>query len=188
MMMMREHPAGPGKNAEVPGGTIAAANETEMASPHGSSSLRAARIRRAIGPWIAGAAGVAALVLVLHVAACRSATGPGLEDGVLATFDVHGERFSVFVTNEATIDQIIALWNGQSRATIPTGRVRKGRVAYNQPWSWHIDSEEIEMAEATIELCDGLPSYVEANLDEWIETVGTFCPWAARLIALKDYR
>jgi hypothetical protein len=132
----------------------------------------------------AAALGLSLLLLL----ACSSPTGPGLEGGVLATFRVQAERYSIFITDPQTIEQVIALWNGQSTANIPSGRVREGRVAYNRPWSWHIDSEDITMAEATIELCDGVPSYVEAHLDEWIETVGYFCPWSAELIALKDYR
>jgi hypothetical protein len=130
----------------------------------------------------------ASLALLLLVATCSSPTYPGLEDGVLATFDVNGERYSIFITNTQTIDQVIALWNGQSTANIPSGRVIKGQAVYNKPWSWHIDPEDIAMAEATIELCDGVPSYVEAHLDDWIANVGYFCPWSAELVALKDYR
>ncbi|NTV80318.1 MAG: hypothetical protein HGA24_02725 [Candidatus Aminicenantes bacterium] len=133
---------------------------------------------------LAAALGFSFLLLL----ACSSPTGPDLENGVLATFRVHTERYSIFITNPQTIEDVIALWNGQSTANIPSGRVRKGRVAYNKPWSWHIDSEDIAMAEATIELCDGVPSYIEAHLDDWIATVGYFCPWSAELVALKDYR
>jgi hypothetical protein len=61
-------------------------------------------------------------------------------------------------------------------------------VSYNQPWSWHIDSEDIHMAEMTIELCDGLPSHVENDLDYWVDTVGRFCPWQATLVNITDYR
>lgn len=132
-----------------------------------------------------------ALVILLAsylFATCSSPTDPNLKDGVLATFDVQGERYSIFITNAQTIEQVIALWNGQSVAKIPSGRVVKGRVSYNSAWSWHIDSEDITMAEVTIELCDGLPSYVEAHLDDWIATVGYFCPWSAKLVTLKDYR
>ena len=127
-------------------------------------------------------------VLVLLLASCADAVNPVLKDGVLATFDVNGEFFSVFITNTETIDQLVALWRGESSATIPSGRVVKGGVPYNSPWSWHIDSEDITMAEATVELCDGTPSYLEWHLDEWIETVGYFCPWAAKLILVVDYR
>jgi hypothetical protein len=135
---------------------------------------------------LAVAATIAAAVL--FVVSCSSPTDPNLEDGVLATFAVHTERYSIFITNPQTIEQVIALWNGQSTANIPSGRVLKGRVSYNKTWSWHIDSEDITMAENTIELCDGVPSYVEAHLDDWIANVGYFCPWSAELVALKDYR
>jgi succinate dehydrogenase/fumarate reductase flavoprotein subunit len=40
-----------------------------------------------------------------------------------------------------------------------------GAVLYNQPWSWHIDSEDIHMVEATIELYDGLPSLLKMSLN-----------------------
>jgi hypothetical protein len=130
----------------------------------------------------------ATLVLLLLAGSCASPTGPGLKDGVLTTFDVNGERYSIFITNTQTIDQVIALWHGQSNANIPSGRVVKGQVAYNKPWSWHIDSQDVTMAESTIELCDGIPSYVETHLNDWIATVGYFCPWSAKLVSLKDYR
>jgi hypothetical protein len=63
-----------------------------------------------------------------------------------------------------------------------------GSVSYNRPWSWHIASRDGTMAENTIELCDGILSYVEADLDDWIATVGYFCPWSAELVSVKDYR
>jgi hypothetical protein len=44
------------------------------------------------------------------------------------------------------------------------------------------------MSEATIELCDGAPSYVEANVNEFVTTVKRYCPWAAQLVAVVDYR
>lgn len=114
--------------------------------------------------------------------------GPALNGGVLATFDVVGERYRIFITNEETIEQVFALQRGESQATIPSGRIIRGPVAYNQPWSWHIDPEDIEMAEMTIELCDGLPSHVEGDLDYWVDTVQRFCPWGAELVEIQDYR
>lgn len=113
---------------------------------------------------------------------------PALSGGVLATFDVNGEKYSIFITNIDTIDQVLALERGQSMATIPSGRLLRGAEDYNRPWSWHIDSEDIEMAEVTMELCDGTPSQVEANLDYWIDNVQRFCPWGAILTAVEDYR
>jgi hypothetical protein len=111
-----------------------------------------------------------------------------LSGGILATFQVVGEQYSFFVTNKQTIDQIYALQRGESNANIPVGRVVRGAVSYNKPWSWHIDPEEVSMAEMTAEISDGLPSYVEENLDYWVDTVKYFSPWSAMLVDIKDYR
>jgi hypothetical protein len=133
-----------------------------------------------------GAAGLVLAATVLAV--CSSPTSPELEGGVLATFDVQGERYSIFITNPQTIEQVLALSNGQGNARIPSGRLIKGREAYNAPWSWHIDPEDVHMAELTMELCDGLPSYVEKDIDYWVVTVGRFCPWSAVFVSLRDFR
>jgi len=111
-----------------------------------------------------------------------------LSVGVLVTFDVLGESYKVFITNEDTIEQVFAVQRGDSQATIPSGRLVEGTVFYNEPWSWHIDSEDIHMAEFTIELCDGLPSHVEAALDYWLNTVKRFCPWHAEIVQIEDFR
>lgn len=44
------------------------------------------------------------------------------------------------------------------------------------------------MAETATEFCDARPSYIEAHLDAWLDTVVRFCPWAARLVSVTDYR
>lgn len=113
---------------------------------------------------------------------------PALSSGILATFDVVGEKYSIFITNEETIEQVLAAQRGESQARIPSGRLLRGSVLYNEPWSWHIDSEDVHMAEVTIELCDGTPSQVEANLDYWVDTVQRFCPWSAKLVRIEDFR
>jgi hypothetical protein len=35
----------------------------------------------------------------------------------------------------------------------------------------------------SIELCDGRPAMVEADLNYWLTRVGSFCPWGARVVA-----
>jgi len=131
---------------------------------------------------------LAVIFSIIIISACSSPSSPELEGGILATFDVQGERYSIFITNEQTIAQVYALWEGQSEARIPSGKLLKGQMSYNKPWHWHIDSNDIAMAEMTIELCDGIPSFVEANIDYWVNTVGRFCPWSATLVSIKDYR
>ena len=113
-----------------------------------------------------------------------------LDGGVLATFEVVGETFNVWVTNPNTIAQLEALQAGEGNANIPIGPIAygPGEGDHNAPWNWHYDPERVEMAEMTIELCDAVPSYVEENLQEFVETIGAYCPWGAQLIALVDYR
>ncbi len=113
-----------------------------------------------------------------------------LAGGVLATFDVVGEQFKVWVTNPVTVQQLLDLQAGQSQANIPNGRIfaGPGAGAHNVPYGWHLDPVEIEMAEMTIELCDGTPSFVEDELDYFVTTVQRYCPWSARLVAIEDHR
>jgi hypothetical protein len=134
------------------------------------------------------------LVLITLLAgslACDSPTGPSdLRGGVLATFEVAGERFTVFVTNPSTVDQLFALRDGTSLASIPNGRIYRGPGLgdHNQPYGWHLDPEDIQMAELTIEVCDARPSYVQAHIGEFVDNIGRYCPWGATLVELVDQR
>jgi hypothetical protein len=113
-----------------------------------------------------------------------------LRGGALATFEVGGERFRAWTTNPQTIQDLNKLKQGTSTANIPNGRILygSGRTRYNAPYHWHLDPQDIAMAERAIELCDARPSYVEENVDEFVGTVGRYCPWHARLVELRDYR
>jgi hypothetical protein len=135
---------------------------------------------------------LAPVVLVALLPACGGdATSPDdeLQGGVLATFNVEGEEFRVWVRNQETIRQLYDLRDGLSDASIPNGPLRagSGRGGHNAPWSWHLDPDLTSMAELTIELCSGLPSFVEENLQEWLTSVGQYCPWSAQLIGLDDF-
>ena len=134
-------------------------------------------------------------LLVLASACGSDPAGNGndrdaLAGGVLATFTVEGERFRLWVTSHGTIQQLFDLRDGRSGANIPNGPLRPGpgQGAHNDPWGWHLDPAETSMAEFTIELCSGLPSFVQANLGEWLGVVGQYCPWSAELVELVDFR
>lgn len=60
-------------------------------------------------------------------------------------------------------------------------RILRGDGGFNAPWSWHLGPLSIEVPQVSIELCDGRPSMVQADLDYWVDTVGMYCPWAARV-------
>jgi hypothetical protein len=50
----------------------------------------------------------------------------------------------------------------------------------NAGYGWHINPADVEWAEATTEVCDGLPSDVEKA----IITSDRYCPSGARVIAI----
>lgn len=56
--------------------------------------------------------------------------------------------------------------------------INRNVVAPGQPlWSWHVSRFE-QFAEATIEICDGWPTFVEEDIDGWIaNTGGRICFW-----------
>ena len=112
-----------------------------------------------------------------------------LRGGALATFEVGDERFRTWTTNPQTIQDLHKLQQGTSTASIPNGRILygSGRAKHNAPYHWHLDPQDISMVEVAIELCDASLTYVEENVDEFVGTVGRYCPWQARLVELRDY-
>jgi hypothetical protein len=102
---------------------------------------------------------------------------------------VEGERFRAWTTNPRTIQDLHELQQGTSRASIPNGSILRGpgRADHDAPYHWHLDPQDIAMAEVAIEPCDALPSYVEENVEEFVERVGRYCLWAARLVELQDF-
>jgi len=137
---------------------------------------------------VMGSVAVAGMVF----AGCTSATAPAkeLQGGVLATFRSTNQTFKVFVTKPATIAALYALQRGEATASIPNGRIHRGSGtgAHNAPYSWHLDPTDIDMADVTIELCDGSPSYVQANIAEYVDVIKRYCPWGATLVGLQDFR
>jgi hypothetical protein len=53
----------------------------------------------------------------------------------------------------------------------------------NRAWSWHFVPGQWQLAEASIEVCDGTPRMVEDDLAYWVDTVRRFCPWASYVAA-----
>jgi hypothetical protein len=113
-----------------------------------------------------------------------------LAGGVMATFEVYSERFELWATNPQTIQQLLSLGVPQTQRGFPSGPVLRGsgQGGRNYPWSWHLDPEATVITGASIELCDGMPSYVESHIDEFVDRIGYYCPWGARLVRLEDFR
>ena len=137
------------------------------------------------------------LVTGLFLAACASAPTPGpvprpggeLSDGILATFDVGGETFRVWVTNREGREQLLAAAGPEGTAGIPMGPILEGSGPgdHNAPWRWHFDPEGFRLVDAGEPSCDGRPSYVDENSSLFISEIGLYCPKDARLLDITTY-
>lgn len=93
-----------------------------------------------------------------------------------------GQIFHALIRDPAVIAEAESLI-GAGNQKILSGRLLAGDGGFNAPWSWHLDPDAIGFAEVTIELCDGCPAFVEEELDYWLNTVGTYCPWTTEVVA-----
>ena len=105
---------------------------------------------------------------------CSERTG-----GALITLGIRSERLTVWSTSDAFIAEAQQILDAAAPQRVPVfGRLRDGRDCDAQ-WSWHVEPAAMEWADATVELCDGLPSLIESNKAYWLDTVGRYCPWSA---------
>jgi len=118
----------------------------------------------------------ACLAAGVLAAGCDSPTRPKLP--AVVTFAVATETFRVQLTTQAQLDAAEAARFGNG-PQIPNGRIVAG-TGVNTGWSWHL--EDVEFADATIELCDGRPSDVEREGTGY--GGGRYCPWSAVIVAI----
>lgn len=123
-------------------------------------------------------------LLALLVVACGSGSGasasaPPPDGPVIVTFQVVDERFKALLTEPEDIAIARRLLLGEDAPGIPNGRVIR-ETGVNEGWSWSMDPDDIEFAEQTIEVCDGVPSDVE----DGIVTSDRYCPWSAIVVEI----
>jgi hypothetical protein len=124
-----------------------------------------------------------AVLIATATAACGPAgsTSPAQSASpVIVTFEVGDERFKALLTDPADVGIAHRLLAGDDVPSIPNGRVIR-ETGVNAGYSWSLDPDDIEFAEITVEVCDGLPSDVEAG------TISgdRYCPWSAVVVAIE---
>jgi hypothetical protein len=124
---------------------------------------------------------IAGLALMTIAAALLLAGCTPAHKNPVATFEVAGvETYKIELDTPALVKHAEQLLKGEDVAAIPLGRVVRDSPGVNKPWSWHIDPTTLEFAQITIEVCDGLPSYVEDHT----VTSKDYCPWSAKVIKI----
>jgi len=96
--------------------------------------------------------------------------------GALITFNIAGQSLTVWSTNAAFIAESKTLLASGDHRTPTFETVIDGADCDSQ-YSWHVDPATMSYSDFTTEVCDGTPSYLEANKATWIRTVGRYCPW-----------
>jgi hypothetical protein len=127
-----------------------------------------------------------ALAVTAAISAAAVACAPARTPMTIATFAVGAERFHIVVRDAALLDQLRRWERGEPVPRIPNGRIARGAGVgdHNRPWSWHLDPDDIHLADVTIEICDATPGFVEQNLDDFM-TIGRYCPWNAELVRVE---
>jgi len=113
---------------------------------------------------------------------CADRTG-----GALITFGIVNESLTVWITDPVFIDRALELLATGTRQVPIFGTLLDGRACDPQ-WTWQVDPADVVFADAAIELCDGLPSHIEADKAYWLGTVRSYCPWSAVVRAVDDRR
>jgi hypothetical protein len=116
----------------------------------------------------------AGLVVAFVLSGCAPESNP------IATFRVVDETYKIELATPELVAHAEALLAGEAVASIPNGVVVRDDPGPNAPWSWHIDPATLEFADMTIEVCDGLPSYVE----DGTVTSDQYCPWSAEIVSI----
>ena len=109
------------------------------------------------------------------------AVSPSPSGAVVVTFQVGDEQYRILLTDADDIAVAQRLLAGEEAPSIPNGLIVRGDPGVNTGYSWHIDPASVEFADMTIELCDGLPSFVEDGTLEG----DRFCPWGAGVVDIQ---
>lgn len=118
-------------------------------------------------------------VLALSLNACGGSDGPYV---IWETID--GVQFATRITDENSLHDIRVALEGDGHAGIPNGKLVRGDGGFNRGHEWHL--VDVMLADMAIEVCDGTASMVDADVDYWVDTVGQYCPWDARVVAITD--
>ena len=119
------------------------------------------------------------VALCLLLVACDTPMEP--DGSAVFRVEVEGENFRILLRDPDRIAEAEQhLLSG--RVGVLSGTLRASDGSFNSPYSWHLDPATVHFPDAAIELCSGLPSFVEADLDYWLNTVRTYCPWGAKIV------
>ncbi len=95
------------------------------------------------------------------------------------------DRFVAITSDPAVVEKARAQLRllPTQRDLFINGPIAPGDGGHNMDWSWHFVPDEWDLVEAAIEVCDGTPQAVEADLERWLNEVGHYCPYRSYVAA-----
>jgi hypothetical protein len=107
--------------------------------------------------------------------------------GALITFAICERALTLWSTAGPFIDEAVALLaSGEQR--IPAFDELVDGADCDRQWTWHANPAAMSFVDFAIELCDGCPFHIEDDKSYWLDTVGQYCPWTARVTSVDDRR
>ena len=119
------------------------------------------------------------LIAFIALAACDDeVTDP--VSGPVFVIEAAGQEFRVLISDTAVARQARQLI-GSNQSINLNGEIARGNGGFNAGYRWHLKPNTVEFADMTIEVCDGEPSFVEQNVDYFVDTVKRYCPWGIKV-------
>lgn len=94
------------------------------------------------------------------------------------------EHLTIWSTSPKFIEEAARLAESGERRVPVFERVVDGADCDAQ-YSWHVDPGDMSFVDASTEVCDAEPSFVEEVKDHWISAVGRYCPWNAKIVGVR---
>jgi len=128
------------------------------------------------------------LSCVVLLIACDESSDAPPQQGVIFHFQMEGDVSGLQDFRAITEDPVI-IAEARAELQLPMGERRlfiigdidRGNGDHNLDWNWHFLPSQWALVEVAIELCDGNAVLVSQDVDYWLDTVGQFCPWGARV-------
>lgn len=134
-------------------------------------------------PSVRGRAATAACAM-MTLLACGTPASPSAP----RTYEVEvtGERFRLRVISPSQVASAEhALASG--RVGVIHGELAHGDGGFNTAFRWHLRPQSVTFPDMAMEVCSGRPvSDVEADVPYWVDHLGVYCPWGARIVARID--
>ncbi len=130
---------------------------------------------------------IAAASVLLTGTACQGASAPSVPPGpyMIVRFGYLGDATGSFefvarASRLTLLDSVraeLALPVDERR--FPNGPLRVAAPGENLGWQWAFTDDAWHLTDASTEVCDATPQYVEEHFAEWLSSVGNYCPWFA---------